>query len=86
MGRTEFPDLNLDYERALVGRAKAKASTRAKWRALRSARSSTLKKVFDSADIVRDGMLRQLPCVGNGMGAVKLDAEYEEYDHQDPSS
>jgi len=60
MGRTEFPDLNLDYERALVGRAKAKASTRAKWRALRSARSSTLKKVFDSADIVREGIFQQL--------------------------
>jgi len=24
--------------------------------------------------------------VGDGMGAVKLHAEYEEYDHQDPSS
>ena len=31
------PDLNTDYERAWVGRAKAKASTRAKWRSSTSA-------------------------------------------------
>jgi hypothetical protein len=38
----------MDYERALVGRAKArataKASTRAKWRALTSAGINSLKK------------------------------------------
>ena len=31
-GSDRVPDLNTDYERALVGRAKATASTRAKWR------------------------------------------------------
>jgi len=31
------PDLNIDYQRALVGRAKATASTRAKWRSSPSA-------------------------------------------------
>jgi hypothetical protein len=33
-GSDRVPDLNIDYERALVGRAKATASTRAKWRSL----------------------------------------------------
>ena len=37
----------------------AEPSTRAKWRALRSAGSSTLKKGIDSADIVRDAWLQQ---------------------------
>ena len=31
-------------------------SIRAKWRSLRSARASMLKKVLDTADIVRDGL------------------------------
>src|SRR5271169_555068 len=35
--------------------AKARPSTRAKWRALRSAGISTLEKVLDAADIVREG-------------------------------
>ena len=41
----------------LVGMAEP--STRAKWRALRSARSSTLQKCLTVTDIVRDAMLRQ---------------------------
>src|ERR1035438_9589477 len=44
MGRTDCPDLKQIPSEPLVGRATTKASTRAKWRALRSARSSTLKK------------------------------------------
>src|SRR5208282_3631869 len=44
---------------------KARPSTRAKWRALRSAGISTLEKVLDAADIVREGIYQQL-----------LDAQY----------
>src|ERR1700693_3783516 len=49
------------------------SSTRAKWRALRSARSSTLKKHLTPADIVRDawflliavGLVQIIPtCIG----------------------
>ena len=43
----------------LVGMAEP--STRAKWRALRRARSSTLKKCLTGIHIVRDAMLRQPP-------------------------
>jgi hypothetical protein len=43
-GRKEVPDLKTDYERAWVGIGTS--STRAKWRALRSARTRTLKKGF----------------------------------------
>ena len=53
MGRTEFRTCN-DCERALVGYM-ALLLTRAKWRALRSARISVLEKDLDTADIVRDG-------------------------------
>ena len=49
---------------------KARPSTRAKWRALRSAGISTLEKVFDSADIVRDGMLQQLSEVSADSGKL----------------
>jgi hypothetical protein len=38
----------------------AEPSTRAKWRALRSARSSTLKKCLTGIHIVRDACLQQL--------------------------
>src|SRR3984893_12999142 len=41
----------------LVGMAEP--STRAKWRALRSARSSTLKKCLTGIHIVREAILRQ---------------------------
>jgi hypothetical protein len=41
----------------LVGMAAA--STKAKWRALRSARSSTLKKYLTGIHIVREAMLQQ---------------------------
>src|ERR1700730_16655234 len=43
-GSDRVPDLNIDYERALVGRAKATASTRAKWRSSTSACCSVLEK------------------------------------------
>jgi hypothetical protein len=52
MGRTEFPDLNFDYEPALVGYGTF--SIRAKWRALGRARISTLQKAPDTADIVTE--------------------------------
>jgi hypothetical protein len=50
------PDLNIDYERAWVGRAKATASTRAKWRSSTSACWSVLEKLLDTADIVREAI------------------------------
>src|SRR5258708_4669472 len=43
-GSDRVPDLNIDYERALVGRAKATASTRAKWHSPTSACCSVLEK------------------------------------------
>src|SRR5258705_12112062 len=58
MGRTEFLTCN-DYERALVGMAEP--STRAKWRALRSARLSTLKKYLTGTTLSEMGIFRQLP-------------------------
>src|SRR3981081_4679452 len=42
-GSDRVPGLNIDYERALVGRAKATASTRAKWRSSTSACCSVLE-------------------------------------------
>src|SRR5258705_4406946 len=58
MGRTEFLTCN-DYERALVGMAEP--STRAKWRALRSARLSTLKKYLTGTTLSEMGIYRQPP-------------------------
>jgi hypothetical protein len=52
MGRTEFPDLKLIESEPWLGNGTY--STRAKWRALRSARVSTLKKDLTSAGIVRE--------------------------------
>jgi hypothetical protein len=46
-------------ERAWVGRAKATASTRAKWRSSTSACCSVLRKLLDTADIVREAIYRQ---------------------------
>jgi len=56
MGRIENPDLN-DYGAGLGGHGTC--STRAKWRALRRARWSTLKKDLTQSDIVRDAILQQ---------------------------
>ena len=57
-GSDRVPDLNTDCERALVGRGTF--STRAKWRALRSAWIRTLENGLDTADIVREACFRQL--------------------------
>src|SRR5208282_5732625 len=54
MGRTEFRP-ETDYERALVGMAEP--STRAKWRAFRSARSSTLKKCLTLPTLLETTLL-----------------------------
>ena len=56
MGRTEFPALNTDCERALVGYGTC--LTRANWRSLQSAYGSVDRKEVDTADIVRETMLR----------------------------
>ena len=58
-GSDRVPDLNIDYERALVGRAKATASTRAKWRSSTSACCSVLENCLTRADIVRDAIFHQ---------------------------
>ena len=64
-GSDRVPDLEPITRRALVGRAKAKAtptakaSTRAKWRSSECT-DWCASKVLDTADIVRDEMLRQL--------------------------
>src|ERR1039457_3988270 len=59
-----------DYERTLVGRATARASTRAKWRALRSARSSTLTKCLTAP------ALSETRCYVN-QGTVRRDQRTE---------
>jgi hypothetical protein len=45
-----------------------KPSLRAKWRSSMSACSGVLKRVLDTADIVRDGIFRQLAKIGNQNG------------------
>jgi hypothetical protein len=58
-GSDRVPDLNIDYKRAWVGRAKATASTRAKWRSSTSAWLKCARKLLGTADIVRDAILQQ---------------------------
>src|ERR1035441_7741031 len=58
MGRTEFLT-ETDCERALVGRAKAKASTRAKWRSSPSACRRVLEKCLTPPTLLEMGMFRQ---------------------------
>src|ERR1035441_4060841 len=59
MGRTEFLT-ETDCERALVGRAKAKASTRAKWRSSSSACRRVLEKCLTPPTLLEMGILQQL--------------------------
>jgi hypothetical protein len=58
MGRTEFLT-ETDCERALVGRAKAKASTRAKWRSSPSACRRVLEKCLTPPTLLEMGMFHQ---------------------------
>src|ERR1035437_7972457 len=58
MGRTEFLT-ETDCERALVGRAKAKASTRAKWRSSSSACRRVLEKCLTPPTLLETGIFRQ---------------------------
>ena len=53
MGRTESPDLNIDYERALVGTALFIESEMA---LLFECMLSCARKLLDTADIVRDAI------------------------------
>jgi hypothetical protein len=62
MGRTEFLTGD-DYKRALVGTA---FSLRGKWRASPSACGRVLTRLFESADIVREAMFRQLSRTSTG--------------------
>src|ERR1017187_2979853 len=59
MGRTEFLT-ETDCERALVGRAKAKASTRAKWRSSSSACRRVLEKCLTPPTLLEMAIFRQL--------------------------
>jgi hypothetical protein len=72
-GSDRVPDLNIDYERALVGRAKATASTRAKWRSSPSACCSVLencltpptlseRRFFNSQPMNRGRNRSECPC------------------------
>src|ERR1035437_7387384 len=54
MGRTEFLT-ETDCERALVGRAKAKASSRAKWRSSPSACRRVLEKCLTPPTLLENG-------------------------------
>src|SRR4029077_11846617 len=64
----------------LVGMAEP--STRAKWRALRSARSSTLKKCLTGIHIVRDAIFHQ---IGNGTNLACIPPSYEAPQLPDPA-
>src|ERR1035438_351601 len=64
MGRTEFLT-ETDCERALVGRAKAKASTRAKWRSSSSACRRVLEKCLTPPTLLEMGIFQQLPPGGS---------------------
>src|ERR1039458_7257550 len=68
MGRTEFLT-ETDCERALVGRAKAKASTRAKWRSSSSACRRVLEKCLTPPTLLEMAMFQQLrlqtPAIAN---------------------
>src|ERR1017187_8541328 len=58
MGRTEFLT-ETDCERALVGRAKAKASTRAKWRSSSSACRRVFEKCLTPPTLLEMGIYQQ---------------------------
>jgi hypothetical protein len=63
-GSDRVPDLNFDYERAWVGRAKATAST-SEMALFSECMLKCARKVLDTADIVREAMLQQLSLVVN---------------------
>jgi hypothetical protein len=54
-GSDRVPDLNFDYERAWVGRAKATAST-SEMALFSECMLKCARKVLDTADIVREAM------------------------------
>jgi len=56
LGRTEFLTRTIQSEPRLETR---KPTTRAKWRSSMSAYRGVLQNVLDTADIVREGILRQ---------------------------
>src|ERR1035438_10509857 len=70
MGRTEFLT-ETDCERALVGRAKAKASTRAKWRSSSSACRRVLEKCLTPPTLLEMAIYHQ-PC-GFGLESVSVE-------------
>ena len=57
-GSDRVPDLNIDYERALVGTAIFIESEMALFY---ECMLKCARKLLDTADIVREAMLRQLP-------------------------
>src|SRR5215472_18680685 len=59
MGRIETSDLKLITSEPMVGKQKAKPSTRAKWRSSLSACRGVGKKGIDRAGVVRDAIYRQ---------------------------
>jgi hypothetical protein len=72
MGRTESPDPNIDYERALVGTALFIESEMA---LLFEYMLSCARKLLDTADIIRDAMSRQqsypaTPCKENRLRRI----------------
>ena len=58
-GSDRVPDLNIDYERAWVGR-KATASYESEMALFYECMLKCARKVLDTADIVREAIYRQL--------------------------
>jgi hypothetical protein len=57
-GSDRVPDLNTDYERAWVGRAKANGFHESEMTLFYECSLKCARKLLDTADIVRDAMLR----------------------------
>ena len=67
-GSDRVPDLNIDYERAWVGRANATASNESEMALFSECMLKCARKLLDTADIVREAMFQQL----NGCKKLQL--------------
>ena len=64
LGSDRVPDLNIDYERAWVGRAKQRLP-RERNGALLRAHAELARKLLDTADIVKEAIFRQIIELGS---------------------
>ncbi len=59
-GSDRVPDLNIDCERAWVGRSKSNGFNESEMALFYECMLKCARKLLDTADIVRDAILRQL--------------------------